>query len=141
VVTEIGLNTLHVSDLSPMAACRNLKILICGGDGLGKKKLTDLSPLRGLPVETLYCPNTQVADLSPLAGMPLTYLNLGGSMSISDVSPLESCKSLATLHIRSTKVTPADVAALQKALPDCKIEWDAVPPTSPAGEGAKRKTP
>jgi hypothetical protein len=30
----------------------------------------------------------------------------------------------AKARVRGTKVTPAGVAALQKALPNCKIEWD-----------------
>ena len=55
--------------------------------------------------------------------MPLTYLGCSFT-SVSDLSPLQDCKSLKDLEIKSTKVTPAAVAALQKALPNCKIEWD-----------------
>jgi Leucine-rich repeat (LRR) protein len=43
---------------------------------------------------------------------------------VFDLSPLESSKSLVTLNVISTKVTAAGVAALQKALPNCKIDWD-----------------
>ena len=35
-----------------------------------------------------------------------------------------SARRLKTLAVKKTKVTPAQVAALQKALPNCKIEWD-----------------
>jgi hypothetical protein len=41
---------------------------------------------------------------------------------VADLSPLAACKSLKTLDARSAGVTPTTVAALQKALPDCKIE-------------------
>jgi serine/threonine protein kinase len=45
-------------------------------------------------------------------------------MAVSDLSPLAGCKELTTLKATRTKVTAAGVAALQKALPGCKIEWD-----------------
>lgn len=44
--------------------------------------------------------------------------------NVADLSPLATCPKLRTLNVRQTKVTPASVAALQKALPDCKIDWD-----------------
>jgi Leucine-rich repeat (LRR) protein len=55
-----------------------------------------------MQLATLYISNTQVADLSPL----------------------QDCKSLKSLSVNKTKVTPAGVASLQKALPNCKIDWD-----------------
>jgi hypothetical protein len=63
-----------------------------------------------------------------------------GNTGVSDLSPLENCKSPTILQIKATKVTPAQVAALQKALPNCKIEWDdpAKPKTpEPAASGKK----
>jgi hypothetical protein len=63
----------------------------------------------------------------------MSFTELGCSHSqVSDLSPLESCKSLKTLYVQATKVTPATVAALQRALPNCKIVWD---------DPAKPKTP
>jgi hypothetical protein len=59
---------------------------------------------------------------------------------VSDLSPLNDCKSLRILNVKGSKVTPAAVAALQKALPNCKIEWDdpAKPQTpEPAASGSK----
>ena len=55
--------------------------------------------------------------------MPLKHLDCFVT-SVSDISSLEDCKSLTFLDVTRTKVTPAQVAALQKALPTCKIEWD-----------------
>jgi len=77
-----------------------LKVLDCGGLSTRSGKLSDLSPLQGMPLTTLGCYNTPVSDLSPL----------------------EECKSLKTLHVTKTKVTASGVAALQKALPNCKID-------------------
>ncbi len=59
---------------------------------------------------------------------------------VSDLSPLQDYKSLTSLTVTHTKVTPASVAALQKALPNCKIHWDdpSKPKTpEPAASGTK----
>lgn len=58
--------------------------------------------LQGMPLETFWCKETSVAELSPLY----------------------ECKSLKELNVEKTKVSPAVVAALQKALPNCKVTWD-----------------
>ncbi len=144
VVTEFTFISDNVTDISPVRALAGLKGLICGGGIAAKGKLSDLSPLRGVKLTYLDCGRTTVSDLSPLQGMPLTGLRCGGTQvsdlsplrdmklttlychvtQVSDLSPLEGCKSLTSLSINATKVTPAGVAALQKALPNCKIEWD-----------------
>jgi hypothetical protein len=36
---------------------------------------------------------------------------------------LESCRALVDLDIVDTQVTPAGVAKLQAALPNCQIKW------------------
>ena len=180
VVTELSIITDHVTDISPMRALVKLRLLKCFGSGPGKGSLTDLSPLQGMPLESLSSFNTPVTDLSSLKGMPLTKLYFHGSQvfdlsplkgmkltnlgckntPVSDLSllkemplryldcedtpvsnllPLQDCKSLSTLMAQGTKVTPASVAALQKALPNCKIEWDdpAKAKTQPAASGTK----
>ncbi|MGD0040204.1 MAG: hypothetical protein ABSE84_07300 [Isosphaeraceae bacterium] len=119
----------RVSDLSPLKGMP-LTCLWCGATSVA-----DLSPLRGLPIASLRCDYTQVSDLSPLRGMPLTDLACDYTQ-VSDLSPLEGCDKLRTLTLQGTKVTAAGVAALQKALPECKIEWDdptkaATPPKAP----------
>jgi serine/threonine protein kinase/Leucine-rich repeat (LRR) protein len=144
VVTQFGLFTDNVADISPVRAFVGLKSLTCHASDEGKGKLVDLSPLRGIPLTYLNCSATKVSDVSPLQGMPLTNLLCSGTQvadlsplrgmsltrlfcrgtSIFDLSPLQDCKSLKTLDVRNSKVTPASVASLQKALPNCKIEWD-----------------
>ena len=102
-------------------------------------KVSDLRPIAGIRLTSLIVMTTPVTDLSPLRGMPIKSLSCF-STAVSDLSPLHDCPGLTSLDVRHTKVTPASVAALQKALPNCKIEWDdpAKPKTpEPAASGKK----
>jgi hypothetical protein len=164
---ELNCGVTEIDDLSPLQGMR-LKKLACNDTGVRdlsslkgmeltsltchRTLVSDLSPLQGMPLTGLYCGVTQVSDLSPLQGMPLDYLQCFGTKvtdlsplqgiplklvdsrftKVSDLSPLEGCVGLKNLPINGTKVTPAQVAAFQKAVPNCKIEWD---------EPAKPKTP
>jgi serine/threonine protein kinase len=132
--TKLG----KLSDLTPLRGMK-LKGLCCGNS----PNFTDLSPLRGMPLTTLSIDNTKVVDLTPLKGMPLTHLRmiytpvsdleplrgmplytvLARVTKVSDLSPLADCKGLMILTLNSTKVSPESIAALQKVLPKCKIEW------------------
>jgi serine/threonine protein kinase/Leucine-rich repeat (LRR) protein len=121
----------ELSDLSPLKG-----MPLTGLDCNGTTKLSDLSPLQGMPLTHLHLVGTRVSDLSPLRGMPLTGLDCSGITKLPDLLPLESCDKLRTLRLHSTKVAASAVAALQKALPECKIEWDdpakaATPPKAP----------
>jgi serine/threonine protein kinase/Leucine-rich repeat (LRR) protein len=119
-LTDLLCNSTKVTDLTPLRGMPLTKLAFLN------TRVRDLSPLEGMPLLSLTCINTYISDLSPLQGMPLNNLNCGGTNSkVSDLSPLEGCKSLTSLSIRGIKVTRATVAALQKALPNCKIEWDA----------------
>ncbi len=54
------------------------------------------------------------------------FLQLVGSpCSDADLEHLAALTNLRNLSLRQTKVTAAGVAALQKALPNCKIDWDS----------------
>jgi hypothetical protein len=105
MVAELYLISDNVADISPLRAFVGLQALVCNG----KSKLSDLSPLEGLPLTNLDCHGTQV----------------------SDVSLLERFTGLKLLNVQKTKVTPASVAALQKALPSCRIYWDEAATPSP----------
>ena len=133
-LAELSFRGSPVADLSPLKGM-SLMTLDCG-----YTQVSDLSPLVGMPLTILGFNGTKVSDLSPLKGLPLATLYCYNNPQLSDLSPLEDCKSLKTLDARSTKLTPAAVAALQKALPNCKIEWDdpAKPKTpEPAASGTK----
>ncbi len=71
-----------------------LKLLGCSGT-----KITDLSPLKGMPLETLQLQKTKVTDLSALRGMPLTDLRLHDCTDLTDLSPLAEAKELTSLTL------------------------------------------
>lgn len=58
-------------------------------------EITDISPLRGLPLVSLSINGSKVKDISPLEGMPLTHLTLPGS--VTSLEPLRGMK-LKTLY-------------------------------------------
>ncbi len=72
--------------------------------------LTDLSPLKGMPLTSLSLNNCgQVRNLAPLHGMPLANLNLTGSQ-VADLSPLKGAP-LTTLSCAGLPV--ADLMPLK----------------------------
>lgn len=147
-VVELNLPATKIADLSPVRALTDLKILKCGGEDKNRGLLeslaplqgmkldrlecyytnvADLSPLRGIPLKELICFGTKVADLNPLEGMPLTTLWIYDNPSITDLSPLESCRQLKKLEL-GNRYSVAEIDKLQKALPHCTIIAD---PSSP----------
>lgn len=67
------------------------------------------------------------AGLAHLASLPLL-----GTLDLSDcaladdaIDELVRCKSLYVLKLTGTKITPAGIARLRKALPNCHVEGDA----------------
>jgi Leucine-rich repeat (LRR) protein len=130
-ITDAGLERLKALtklqklDLTHCNQVRNLKPLqglpLVTLNLFGCRMVLDFSPLAGAPLTDLDLGGTQVADLSPLRGMKLAKLNLSQT-PVADLSPVGSCKDLKSLRLQGTKITAAEIAALQKALPDCKIE-------------------
>jgi len=49
--------------------------------------VTDLAPLAGMPLTTLYCSHNLITSLEPLRGMPLKTLNFTGN-PVADIDPL-----------------------------------------------------
>ncbi|MBX9680208.1 MAG: hypothetical protein K2X38_15715 [Gemmataceae bacterium] len=108
VVTELRIQTNNVADLSPLQALTGLKKLNCNSGVRSRSQLVDLSPLKAMPLEGLFCFGTKVSDLSPLRGMPLTYLDIGRT-PVVDLAPLKDMK-LDSLCFSRTKV--ADLSPL-----------------------------
>ncbi len=139
-VIELGLSG-RVKDISALRALSKLRAFRCW-----EAPLSDLSPLKGMPLTSLYCYNTRVSDLSPLKdmslisltlsvtrvsdlsplkGMPLTWLSCEGT-SVSDLSPLKGMK-LAVLLIHNTPVSdlsPLEGMPLKNLWCDFKPERD-----------------
>ena len=53
---------------------------------------------------------------------------------------MEGAKTLTQLHISNANITAAGIASLQKALPNCQIEWDGAAPVGTLAPPAA-KTP
>jgi len=102
-LTELAISTVAVTDITPVGLLpwlKKLTLMPWTADRRGL--LSDLSPLKGLPLKSLYCLNNPVKDISPLTGMPLTELSIGGTL-VSDLSPLEGMK-LAVCGCNDTAV-------------------------------------
>jgi len=110
VVEEFAVLTDDVTDLSPVRAFATLKELNCSGNWQSGI-LTDLSPLKGMPLALLKCSSTKVTDLTPIIGMQLTYLDIGATR-VADLSPLMGMP-LTKLFCRSTSVS--DLSPLHEA--------------------------
>ena len=109
VVTELRFSTDHVTDIAPMRALTELRVLHCSGSFRRNGKLTDLTPLKGMKLTILACHYSRVWDLSPLKDMKLTFLscNITG---VADLSPLKDMP-LIDLRIHDTQVS--DLTPLQ----------------------------
>ena len=91
-----------LSDLAPLRGLPLDRLVV------GRNRVADLEPLRGMPLRTLVCADSPVAGLSPLTGMPLTSLTLGGTR-VTDLSPLKDLP-LTSLSLDRTPV--ADLSPL-----------------------------
>lgn len=103
-VTELGFSTVGVRDIWPVGALKWLRSLTLSPWSANEKgTLSDLSPLRGLPLMWLYCQNNALRDLSPLKGMPLVALSCSGTQ-VRDLTPLAGMK-LTVLSCNDTEVS------------------------------------
>ena len=95
--TGLDLDFTKVTDLTPLKGMP-LKVLT-----LDYTKVTDLTTLEWMPLKWLYLYGTNVTDLSPLEGMPLKRLDLDGT-NVKDLTPLKGMP-LKWLTLSFTKVT------------------------------------
>jgi Leucine-rich repeat (LRR) protein/tRNA A-37 threonylcarbamoyl transferase component Bud32 len=107
-VTGLSFTTHAVKDLSPLRALARLEMLECRGTVEVQGKVTDLSPLRGLPLTTLRFCDNPVSDLAPLAGMPLEVLECYRTQ-VKDLTPLKGMP-LTVLYANRTRI--ADLSPL-----------------------------
>jgi len=85
-VVGFQLQTIDVTDISPVRALPHLKSLECSGSGM-RGRLTDLSPLRGMQLTELHAAENQLTTILPLKGMPLEILKLDWN-PINELAPL-----------------------------------------------------
>ena len=103
VVTGLQFHTDEVDNIAPVRALKGLTSLDCSGAFMKKGKLSDLSPLKDLPLTSLEVGYNRIRDLTPLKGMRLTYLVVYICPNVSDLSPLEGMP-LSRLSIGATSV-------------------------------------
>lgn len=116
-----------ITDLSFISSMPKLEVLI-----IAMNPLSDISPLANCPkLEYIELNSTNVSDLSPLSGLTeLRHLNIGNCPNVSDISPLYSLTGLERLWIGCVDPVPAEqVASMQEAAPECKIDTTTLDPT------------
>ena len=75
-------------------------------------RINDLSPLEGMPLRTLVLNQCRdLSELSPLAGMPLTQLDLSSNRALKELSPLRGIP-LVRLNLSSSR-SLSDLTPLQ----------------------------
>jgi serine/threonine protein kinase len=98
----------NIDDLGPLRGMKRLTWLSMAGSQIATledlrgmpleylrisfcNNITDLEPLRDMPLTEFYCGSygsTKLSSLEPLTGMKLKKLGLGGARSITDIRPL-----------------------------------------------------
>ncbi len=113
----------EMRDISPLADLPHLETLTIEQSFVG-----DLTPLANLKqLRCLSLIQCQINDVSPLAELTnLKYLILAYN-PVNDVKPLHGLKQLQFLFLNETNVSEAGYQAIQKALPDCQIQWSRAP--------------
>jgi Leucine-rich repeat (LRR) protein len=104
---SLSIERTRISDLSP------LKGMPITALNISSAPVADLSPLEGMKLTFLHAGGTKVSDLSPLNGMPLTHLNCDGT-NVSDASlaQIKDCKDLDLLVLSNTQVSDTGLAHL-----------------------------
>ncbi len=108
-VKTLSVVTNNVTNIAPVRALELLSTLDCSGSEPGLGRLSDLSPLQGLRLDSLNVSNTQVADLSTLAGIPLSTLYCNNT-PLGDLKPMRELPSVLRLHCNDTQI--ADLSPL-----------------------------
>jgi hypothetical protein len=91
---SLRLSDTRITDLQPLRGLpiEQLYLANCRG-------LKDLSPLLRLPLQTLDVSGTAISDLTPLAASPLRELNLEGCVNLTDLRPLLAITTLEAVII------------------------------------------
>jgi Leucine-rich repeat (LRR) protein len=118
-LVSLWLTDCPVADLSPLQDMKTLQVLSISGT-----EVSDLTPLRKIPLSKLYCEKTKVSSIEPLKGDRVQYLNLQ-ECPLSNVEPIKEMPELRVLGIAGTQVKDlAPLSACQKlgalSIPDPK---------------------
>jgi len=107
-----------VKDLTPLTELDKLERLYLEGP-----KIVNLTPLSKLnTLIDLKISYTSVVDLTPLVNLSnIKWLDLEHNQQIVNFRPLIKLNNLKSLYLKGTQITPAQVAALKKQLPNLTI--------------------
>lgn len=113
-IVRVELISLDLKDIKPLTGLPDLRAVVCSvtrpnewRESSLKAPLSDLSPLKGLPLQELSIIDARVKDIAPLAGMPLTKLNLTGTR-VTDLSVLKGMplQELTLSHLTIKDLKP-----------------------------------
>lgn len=122
-VTSIYIYGETISDLSPLANCKNLTELVLDSCTLGGN-IDALAGCTSLVYLDLSW-TTGFSDLTPIAGLPnLVAVNLHGSGDVYDISPIMD-KELLLLHTCHTGVTYEQTMEYKQKHPNCEVWYDS----------------
>jgi hypothetical protein len=110
-VREFSLISTHIFDLEPLRALPKLEKLTCRATETVRGKLTNLWPLKGLPLIELDCRHHPVSNLTPLQGMGLVSLKISRT-NVADLTPLRECVKLKRLECEDCLVV--DLSPIQE---------------------------
>lgn len=88
----LDIESTNVTSLDVVNGMSSLYALYCE-----RTTISNLSPLKGLPLHYLYCANTNVKELSPLKGMPLRELTCDLQLP-RDLPVLRSLENLVSVN-------------------------------------------
>ena len=85
--------------------------------------MSDISALKGAPLQRLSLQHSAVRDISLLKGMPLRTLHLGNTQ-VSDLAPLAEME-LQSLHCPpKAQLTPESLKVIEDLkAQECQIAW------------------
>jgi len=115
----LGLAQNKIDDLAPLKSLANLRML-----WLGNNQISDITSLKSLKnLETLTLDDNQISDITLLESLTaLQELDLSYN-EISDITPLKSLMNLQTLLLSGNPLAQEQIDELQKALPNCEIDF------------------
>jgi serine/threonine-protein kinase len=115
IVRSLEFSTKAVTRISPLRAFRAATYFLLAGSAAGGGPLSDLSPLRQIPIDRVSVHGTRVPDLSPLRGLGLTELYCSHT-PISDLSPIQGMplRLLACFNTRVRDIKPIEGMPLEE---------------------------
>ncbi len=116
-VTKLEINNRQITDLKGIEKLANLKELELRDNGLTDvKSLEDLTQL-----EVLFLTENKLANVNYIGNLKSLKVLALENNELTDVKGLEKLTKLEWLYLENNNLTKAQIAELQKALPNCKI--------------------